>query len=83
MFGLVKRKEFEKLIAEITHNNDEFQKGHNAAIESIQEICPHKVVEEGCRHGLCGYRCKLCRKYFYKIPKGSKVSRMKEVLSDK
>ncbi len=48
----------------------------------FQILCPHKVVteEDSVRYS---FKCKLCDRRFDEKPKHSKISRMKEVLSDK
>ena len=61
----------------------------NKQAKAIQKLCPHKIVRvaqetriEG-KNYYSGLECKVCEKWFLTKPKGSKISRMQEVLSDK
>ncbi len=96
MFGLVKRKELKELKEEIKERLELTERRQDNIWEELSplktaiiRICPHSIVKEvsevnkwtGDPENL--FECQACNFKFDKKPKDAKISRMKEVLSDK
>ena len=96
MFGLVKRKELKELKEEIEEKfelteriQDNIWEEVGPLKSKIIRICQHSIVKEVSEvNGWSGeeenlFECQACEFKFDKKPKGAKILRMKEVLSDK
>ncbi|GAG08314.1 unnamed protein product [marine sediment metagenome] len=86
MFGIATKKDVWEARRDILN---EVYAVRDGEIKVIRGLCPHKVLTEYAgamtqeKTFPPNFRCKLCGEFFDSKPKKSKISRMKEVLSNK